>query len=103
MTVSELRERLRKIADEEQRQNLMGYQPDGGAGRLANSKPGTPMAAKVPHNLEIKQNAEGKWIGNGGQWGPFDSIRDLELAVYGRSDLSGAKRDWRDDARPADE
>ena len=105
MTVNELRERLRKIAEEEQRQNLMGYSADGGAARhrLANSKPGTPIGAKVPHNLEIKQNAEGKWIGNGGQWGPFDSIRDLEIAVYGRSDLSAAKRDWRDDAKPADE
>jgi hypothetical protein len=85
----------------------MGYSADGGAARhrLENQRhEGTPVAgAKVPQNLEISQNADGKWIGNGGQYGPFDSVRDLELAVYGRSELSGAKRDWRDDAPKAGE
>jgi hypothetical protein len=72
--------------------------------RLEQSKhEGTPIAsAKVPHMLRIEQ-ADGKWWANDKTIGPFDSVRDLELAVLGRSDLSAAKRDWRDSARPADE
>jgi|SRR6516162_10288508 hypothetical protein len=82
--------------------DMRSYQADGGAGRhrLENQHhEGVPMAgAKIPQNLEISQNADGKWIGNGGQFGPFDSVRDLELAVFGRSELSNTKRDFRDDA-----
>jgi hypothetical protein len=106
MTVSETRERLRKIAEEEQRQNLMGYSADGGATRhrLENQRhEGTPVAgAKIPSVLRIEQ-VEGRWWANDKTIGPFDTVRELEIAVYGRSDLSAGKRDWRDDARPADE
>jgi hypothetical protein len=72
--------------------------------RLENQRhEGTPIAgARVPHMLRIEQ-VDGKWFANDKTIGPFDSVRDLELAVYGKSDLSGAKRDWRDSARPADE
>jgi hypothetical protein len=103
MTVSELRERLRKIAEEEQRQNLMGYSADGGAARhrLANSKAGVgvPVAgSNVPNNVVMEQTRDGRWIANGGRWGPFDTLRELEIAVYGRSELSAGKRDFRDEA-----
>jgi hypothetical protein len=99
---------MRKIRDEEQRQNIQGYQPDGGAARhrLANSKAGVGVpieGSNVPNNVVMEQDGDGRWIANGGRWGPFDTLRDLEIAVYGRSDLQGGKRDWRDDARPADE
>jgi hypothetical protein len=106
MTVSETRERLRRIAAEEQRQNLMGYSADPfSRHRLENQRhEGTPIAgARVPHVLRIEQ-VDGRWWANDKTIGPFDTIRDLEIAVYGRSDLSAAKRDWRDEApRPADE
>ena len=75
--------------------------------QLAEAKPGTgvPIAgAKIPQNLVMEQDADGKWWGNKPAWGPFDTVRDLEIAVFGRSDLSAGKRDWRDSAaRPADE
>jgi hypothetical protein len=107
MTVSETRERLRKIADEDQRQNLLGYSADGGAARhrLENQRhEGVPISgARVPHMLTMEQDADGKWWGNKPMYGPFDSVRDLEIAVYGRSELSAGKRDWRDDARRVDE
>jgi hypothetical protein len=72
--------------------------------RLAESKGvGVPVqGARVPSVLRIEQ-VEGKWFANDRQYGPFDTVRDLELAVYGRSELSAGKRDWRDDVRPADE
>jgi hypothetical protein len=107
MTVSETRERLRRIAAEEQRQNLMGYSADGGYARhrLENQRhEGTPIAsAKVPRTVVMEQDEQGKWWANKPAFGPFDTVRDLELAVYGRSELSSGKRDWRDDARPSDE
>jgi hypothetical protein len=62
--------------------------------RLVENKPGVGVpigGAKVPHVLRIEQ-VEGKWFANDRQYGPFDSIRDLEIAVLGRSDLSAAKR-----------
>jgi hypothetical protein len=68
-----------------------------------NRHEGVPIAsAKVPRTLRIEQ-VDGKWWANDKTIGPFDSVRDLEIAVLGRSDLSAAKRDWRDSARPADE
>jgi hypothetical protein len=72
--------------------------------RLENQRGvGTPVGgASVPQVLTIEQ-VDGKWWGNKPAFGPFDTLRDLEIAVYGKSDLSAAKRDWRDDARPADE
>jgi hypothetical protein len=100
-------EEMRRIRDRDQAMNVQGFNTNPWqTHQLANGKPGAgvPVAgARVPQVLTIEQDADGKWIGNGGQYGPFDSIRDLELAVYGRSDLSAGKRDWRDDARPADE
>jgi hypothetical protein len=72
--------------------------------RLAErSSGGTPVAgANVPPVLTIEQ-VDGKWWGNKPAYGPFDTVRDLEIAVYGRSDLSAAKRGWRDGPWPADE
>jgi hypothetical protein len=106
MTVSETRERLRKIAEEEQRQNLMGYQADGGAGRhrLENQRhEGVPVqGATIPRTVVMEQDGDGKWWGNKPAFGPFDSLRDLEIAVFGKSELSAAKRDWRDDAKPSE-
>ena len=67
-------------------------QPSGGVGE------GTPIK-RVPYTLTMEQ-VDGKWWANDKTIGPFDSVRDLEIAVYGRSDLSGAKRDWRDSAPP---
>jgi hypothetical protein len=61
-----------------------------------------PIAgAKIPSVLRIEQ-VDGKWFANDRQFGPFDSVRDLEIAVLGKSDLSAAKRDWRDDAKPSE-
>jgi hypothetical protein len=86
--------------------DMRSYQSDGGAARhqLANSKGvGVPVqGAKVPSVLRIEQ-VDGRWYANDKTIGPFDTVRDLEMAVYGRSELSAAKRDWRDDAKPADE
>jgi hypothetical protein len=72
--------------------------------RLAErSSAGTPVAgANVPAVLTIEQ-VDGKWWGNKPAFGPFDTLREVEIAVYGSSNLSAAKRDWRDDAKPADE
>jgi hypothetical protein len=69
-----------------------------------NRHEGVPIAgAKVPRTLRIEQ-VDGKWFANDRAFGPFDTVRDLEIAVYGRSDLSAEKRDWRDSAaRQADE
>ena len=108
MTVSETRERIRRIAAEDQRQNLLGYSADGGAARhrLENSKPGVgvPIAgSNVPRNLVMAQDADGKWWGNKPAYGPFDSVRECEIAVFGSSTLSGGKRDFRDDAPKAEE
>jgi hypothetical protein len=68
--------------------------------QLAEAKPGTgvPIAgAKIPQNLLIEQ-VDGKWWGNKPAFGPFDTVRELEIAVYGRSELSAGKRDFRDEA-----
>jgi hypothetical protein len=64
---------------------------------------GTPVAgANVPAVLTIEQ-VDGKWWGNKPAFGPFDTVRDLEIAVYGSSNLSGDRRDPRDDAlRPSE-
>src|SRR6516164_5169100 len=73
--------------------------------QLAAAKPGAgvPIAgARVPSVLRIEQ-IDGQWWANDKTIGPFDSVRSLEIAVYGSSQLSAAKRDFRDDARPADE
>jgi hypothetical protein len=57
-----------------------------------NRHEGTPIAgAKVPRTLRIEQ-VDGKWFANDRAFGPFDTVRDLEIAVLGRSELSGAKR-----------
>ena len=63
-----------------------------------------PIAgARVPRTVVMEQDADGKWWANKPAFGPFDTVRDAELAVFGRSELSAGKRDWRDDARPTDE
>jgi hypothetical protein len=87
--------------------DLRSYQADGGAARyrLENTPPGagTPVkGAGVPHVLTIEQ-VQGKWWANDKAIGPFDTVRDLELAVYGKSDLSGHRRNPLDDAWPTDE
>jgi hypothetical protein len=99
---------MQKIRDEEQRMNVRGYQADGGWARhqLENQRrwEGPPVqGAKVPGTLTIEQDGDGRWWGNKPAWGPFDTVRDLEVAVFGRSDLSGAKRDWRDEAPKGEE
>jgi hypothetical protein len=85
--------------------DMRSYQADPySRQRLENQRhEGTPLqGAKIPSVLRIEQ-VDGKWFANDRQFGPFDSVRDLEIAVYGRSELSSGKRDWRDSARPADE
>jgi hypothetical protein len=85
--------------------DMRTYQADGGAARhrLANSKPGTPAAgANVPAVLTIER-VDGKWWGNKPEFGPFDTLREVEIAVYGRSDLSGDKRNPMDDAPKSNE
>jgi hypothetical protein len=78
-------------ADPYSRQRLEGQRHEG-----------TPVVgAKIPSVLRIEQ-IDGKWFANDRAFGPFDTVRDLEIAVFGKSDLSAAKRDWRDSARPAD-
>jgi hypothetical protein len=71
--------------------------------RLANQRgEGTPVAgANVPAVLTIEQ-VDGKWWGNKPAFGPFDTVRDLEIAVYGSSNLSAEKRDWRDGPWPSE-
>jgi hypothetical protein len=60
---------------------------------------GAPVAgAKVPRTVVMEQDGDGKWWANKPAFGPFDSVRDLEIAVYGRSELSSGKRDFRDEA-----
>jgi len=86
--------------------NIAGYSADPWSRmRLEGQRhEGVPKgSALVPRNATFEQDKEGKWWANKPAVGPFDTVRDLEIAVYGRSDLSAAKRDWRDDARPADE
>jgi hypothetical protein len=103
--MNELRDRLRKINEEHQRQNLQGYSADPySRHRLANEPrwEGPPIqggGAKVPHSLVIEQ-VDGKWWGNKPAFGPFDTVRDLEMAVFGSSALSGGRRDFRDDPPP---
>jgi hypothetical protein len=60
--------------------------------RLENQRhEGTPIAsARVPQMVTMEQDADGKWWGNKPAYGPFDTVRDLEIAVYGRSNLSAA-------------
>ena len=86
--------------------DMRSYQADPySRQRLENQRhEGTPVqGAKVPRTVVMEQDGDGKWWANKPAFGPFDTVRDLEIAVCGRSDLSAAKRDWRDDARPADE
>jgi hypothetical protein len=68
--------------------------------RLENQRhEGTPIASvRVPQMVTMEQDADGKWWANKPAFGPFDTVRDLEIAVYGRSDLSAGKRDPRDEA-----
>jgi hypothetical protein len=64
-----------------------------------NRHEGMPVeGAKIPQMVTMEQDAEGKWWGNKPAFGPFDTLRELEIAVYGRSELSSGKRDFRDEA-----
>ena len=108
---------MRRIAQERdgvttEGRNLIGeamrdrpYNPNPWATqRLAEAKAGVGVpivGSNVPNNVVMEQDGDGRWIANGGRWGPFDTVRDLEIAVYGRSDLSAGKRDWRDEAPKA--
>jgi hypothetical protein len=57
---------------------------------------GVPVAgARVPRNVTFEQDEQGWWA-NKPAWGPFETLRDAEFAVLGKSELSGGKRDWRD-------
>ena len=81
--------------------DMRSYQADPySRQRLENQRhEGVPMAgAKIPQNLVMEQDAGGKWWGNKPAYGPFDTLRELEIAVYGRSELSSGKRDFRDEA-----
>jgi hypothetical protein len=104
--LEETRRRREAIRARDQEQNLRGYSADPWARhRLENAPSGAGVptsSARVPSVLRIEQ-VDGRWWANDKTIGPFDSVRDLEIAVYGRSDLSAAKRDWRDDAPKADE
>jgi hypothetical protein len=102
---NDARERMRRIRDEDQLQNLRGYSADPWARhRLENQRhEGVPIAgARVPSVLRIEQ-VDGRWWANDKTIGPFDTVRDLELAVLGRSELSSGQRDFRDDAPKAGE
>jgi hypothetical protein len=55
--------------------------------------------ANIPNNVliepveQIEETANGpkrvvKWIGNGGRWGPCETIDELELQIY------GSRRSW---------
>jgi hypothetical protein len=93
-------EQMRRIRDRDQQMNVQGYSTNPWQTQmLANSKPGVdvPIAgAKVPRNLVMAQDADGKWWGNKPMYGPFDSLRDLELAVFGRTELGSGKWNYRD-------
>jgi hypothetical protein len=66
--------------------------------RLANGKgaEATPVVgAGVPNNVliepveQIEETPDGprrvvKWIGNGGRWGPADTVEQLEIMIYGQ-------------------
>jgi hypothetical protein len=101
----DVRERMRRIRDADQRENIRGYSTDPwGRHRLENQRgEGTPIErANAPRVLTIEQ-VDGKWWANDRTIGPFDTARDLEIAVRGHSNLSGDRRDWRDDApRPSE-
>jgi hypothetical protein len=60
--------------------------------RLENQRhEGVPVqGAKIPSVLRIEQ-VDGRWWANDKTIGPFDTVRDLELAVYGRSELRARK------------
>ena len=80
--------------------DMRSYQTDPySRQRLENQRhEGTPIAsARVPSVLRIEQ-VDGRWWANDKTIGPFDTVRDLEIAVYGRSELSSGKRDFRDEA-----
>jgi hypothetical protein len=103
--MNDARERMRRIRDEDQRMNLRGYNADPwGRHRLEGQRhEGVPVErSNALRNATFEQDAEGWWI-NKPTWGPFQSIRDAELAVFGRSDLQGGRRDWRDGAPKAGE
>jgi hypothetical protein len=97
--MNDARERMRRIRDEEQRMNISGYSSDPWATqRLVEGKPGvgTPIeGARVPRNVTFEQDEQGWWA-NKPAFGPFETLRDAEIAVLGRSELSGGKRDFRD-------
>jgi hypothetical protein len=61
-----------------------------------NRHEGTPIAgARVPRNVTFEQDGQGWWA-NKPAFGPFETLRDAEIAVLGKSELSGGKRDFRD-------
>jgi hypothetical protein len=97
--MNDARERMRRIREEDQLQNVRGYSADPwGRQRLEGQRhEGTPVAgARVPRNATFEQDGEGKWWINKPAFGPFESVMDAELAVFGSSTLSGGKRDFRD-------
>ena len=56
--------------------------------------------ANIPNNVliepvvQIEKTEDGpprrvvKWVGNGGRWGPCETVEELELQIY------GSKRSW---------
>jgi hypothetical protein len=66
--MNDVRERMRKIRDEEQRMNVQGYSSNPWATqRLAENKAGVgvPVAgANVPNNVVMEQDGDGRWIAN---------------------------------------
>jgi hypothetical protein len=112
MTVSETRERLRKIAEEDQRQNLMGYSADGGAARhrLENQRSapstGGGFPAWPPRNVFIHPEGGG-WIveadGREFAGGTELEARNKMRAHYGQAPLREERRNPMDDAPKAGE
>jgi hypothetical protein len=111
MTVSELRERLRKIKDEEQRMNVQGYSANPWAKhQLANSKGGTGTDSRPawpPRQVLVRPDDSGRWIveADGREFGGQNATEaeNAMRAFYGQAPLRAEWRDPRDDARPADE
>jgi hypothetical protein len=109
--MSELRERLRRIADEEQRMNVQGYSSNPWAThQLANSKGGgTSMGggfpAWPPRNVLVRPEGDGWMVeADGRQFVGRDATEaeNLMRQHYGQPALRVEWKDPRDDAKPAE-
>jgi hypothetical protein len=69
---------------------------------------GSPYPNWPPRNVFVRPEGDGQWIveADGRLFGPCPNALEAENQMrkhYGQPPLRAERRDWRDDARPADE